>query len=160
MDQPSLIARAVEQVSLGKSSEERKKEQVVRLHGSLDRFCAYLSEQHSIECIEDTTLDALRQFEFDLLANDDHHLRLVFSHLGRTDLLEYLAMVSADKYSRNKKLTVVLKWSAFHPLFTKPTDYRTSSFTGSVTAEARRGKCHVRWHGIQVPGCARIDVAL
>jgi hypothetical protein len=29
--------------------------------------------------------------------------------LGRNDLLEFLGMVSADKYFRNKKLTVILK---------------------------------------------------
>jgi hypothetical protein len=69
----------------------------------------YLSEQHGIDCIEDTTLDALRQFDFDLPANDDYRLRLVFSLLARNDLLEHLGMVSADKYFRNKKLTVALK---------------------------------------------------
>ena len=109
MDQQDLIASVEEQIYTGKGSVGRKEEQVQSLHGTLDRFQSYLSTEHGIERFEDTTLDALRHFEFDLPANDDHHLRLVFSHLGRTDLLEYLSMVSADKYFRNKKLTAVLQ---------------------------------------------------
>lgn len=109
MANQALIDQIKVQIYAGKSSKERKQEQVERLYGTLDRFYIYLSEKYGIERIEDTTLDALRQFEFDLPANDDQHLRLVFSHLGRTDLLEYLAIVSADKYFRNKKLTAVLK---------------------------------------------------
>ena len=95
--------------SVGKRFKSHEEEQVERLYRTLDRFCTYLREEHDIERIEDTTLDALRRFEFNHSENDDQHLRLAFSHLGRDDLTEFLGMVSADKYFRNKKLTVILK---------------------------------------------------
>ena len=88
---------------MGKSFKEREEEQVELLYRTLDRFCAYLREKHGIERIEDTTLDSLHQFQFNLSENDDQHLRLAFSHLGRDDLTEFLGIVSADKYFRNKK---------------------------------------------------------
>jgi len=47
--------------------------------------------------------------EFHYSENDDQHLRLAFSHLGRDDLTEFLGMVSADRYFRNKQLAVILK---------------------------------------------------
>ena len=113
MDKQDFFERIREQVYAGSSSQERKQEQVALLYRTLDRFYAYLGEEYGIEHIEDTTLDALRQFEFVHAENDDHHLRLVFSTLGRRDLTEFLGMVSADKYFRNKKLTVVLKAIAY-----------------------------------------------
>jgi hypothetical protein len=109
MERPDLTDWITEQLYAGKPLREREQEQVERLYRTLDRFCTYLGEEHGIGRLEDTTLDALRQFEFNLPENDDHHLRLVFSHFGRRDLLEFLSMVSADKYFRNKKLTVVFK---------------------------------------------------
>jgi hypothetical protein len=93
----------------GKRPIEKKAEDVERLYRTLDRFSAYLREAHGIERIEDTTLEALRGFEFNLPENDDHHLRLVFTYLRRGGLTEHLGMVSADKYFRNKKLSVALK---------------------------------------------------
>ena len=99
----------VDQLYAGKPTTPRKQEEAVLLSQTLDRFLAYLSNECGIDRIEDTTPEALHAFEFDLPANDDHHLRLVFSHLGRSDLLEFLGRVSADKYFRNKKLTGVLK---------------------------------------------------
>ena len=98
-----------EQPYVGKRFKAQEEEQAERLYRTLDRFSIYLYEEHGIERIEDTTLDALRRFEFNLPENDDQHLRLAFSHLGRDDLTEFLGMVSADKYFRNKKLAVVLK---------------------------------------------------
>lgn len=109
MDRQDLIDWIQEQLYVGKRFREQEEEEAERLYRTLDRFCTYLHEAHGIERIEDTTLDALRQFEFNLPENDDQHLRLVFSHLGRADLTEFLGMVSADKYFRNKKLTRVLK---------------------------------------------------
>jgi hypothetical protein len=109
MDRQDLIDWIKEQLYVGKRLGEKEEEEVELLYRTLDRFCIYLREEHGIERIEDTTLDALRQFRFDLPANDDHHLRLVFSHLNRGDLTEHLGMVSADKYFRNKQLTRVLK---------------------------------------------------
>jgi hypothetical protein len=109
LDRQDSIGWIRERLYAGKRIETREEEEIERLYGTLDRFCTYLREAHGIEQLEHTTLDALRQFEFDLPANDDHHLRVVFSHLGRGDLIEFLGMVSADKYFRNKKLTAVLK---------------------------------------------------
>jgi hypothetical protein len=109
MDRQDLLDWIKEQLYGGKGLQEEEEEGVERLYGTLDRFCAYLHEEHGIERIEDTTLEALRGFQFDLPANDDQHLRLVFSHLGRSDLTEHLSMVSADKYFRSKKLTAILK---------------------------------------------------
>jgi hypothetical protein len=109
MDKQDLIDRIKEQLYAGKGSRERKEAQVALLCRTLGRFCTYLCEAHGIERIEDTTLDALRQFEFRYAENDDHHLRLAFSYLDRKDLIDFLGMVSADKYFKNKKLTVILK---------------------------------------------------
>lgn len=109
MDKQDLINWIKEQLYVGQRFEAREEEEAERLYRTLDRFCTYLSEEQGIQRIEDTTLDALRQFEFVLSENDDQHLRLAFSFLGRNDLTEYLGMVSADKYFRNKKLTVALK---------------------------------------------------
>ena len=80
-----------------------------RLLATLDRFSKYLRARQGSPDIEATTLEALKAFPFDLPANDDQNLRLVFRLFGREDLLEHLAMVSADKYFRNKKLSVTLK---------------------------------------------------
>ena len=80
-----------------------------RLQATLGRFGAYLSAQHGLSRIENTTLEALRAYPFDLKQDDDGNLRLVFRLLERDDLLEHLSMVSADKYFRNKKLSVALK---------------------------------------------------
>jgi hypothetical protein len=107
VDRRAFVDWIKEQRYSGKSFKEDEQRQADLLYGTLDRFCAYLSDTHDIPRIEDTTLDALRQFEFDLPANDDHHLRLAFSYLGRSDLTEHLSMVSADKYFRNKKLPTV-----------------------------------------------------
>ena len=109
MDKQAFVDWIKEQRYVGKGFKEDEKEMVERLDRALDRFCAYLREAHGITRIEDTTMDALRQFEFDLPANDDQHLRLVFSYLGRSDLTEHLGMVSADKYFRNKKLPTVFR---------------------------------------------------
>jgi hypothetical protein len=109
VDKQAFVEWIKEQRYSGKSFKEDEQRQVQLLYGTLDRFCAYLSDAHGIAHIEDTTLDALRQFAFDLPANDDHHLRLVFSYLGRSDLTEHMAMVSAVKYFRNKKLPTVFK---------------------------------------------------
>jgi hypothetical protein len=109
VDRQELVAWIKEQLHLGKPLTKREEEEVERLYGTLDRFCTYLQAEQDIAHIEDTTLDALRHFQFDLPANDDQHLRSVFSRLGRSDLLEFLGMVSADKYFRNKKLSVALK---------------------------------------------------
>jgi hypothetical protein len=109
MDRQDLIGWIKEQLYVGKRFEAQEAEQVERLYRTLDRFCTYLCEEHAIKRIEDTTLEALRPFEFNYSENDDQHLRLAFSHLGRDDLTEFLGMVSADKYFRNKKLTVILK---------------------------------------------------
>lgn len=109
MDKQDLIDWIKEQLYVGKRFKAEEEEEVERLYRTLDRFCTYLREEHSIEHIEGTTLDALRRFEFNYLENDDQHLRVVFSHLGRNELTEFLGMVSADKYFRNKKLTVIFK---------------------------------------------------
>ena len=114
MDNQDLIDRIKQQMYSGKRSQAQKEEDIERLYGTLDRFCTYLRDVHGIERIEGTTLEALRLFDFDLFANDDYYLRLVCSELGRRDLIDYLGMVSADKYFRNKKLTVVFK--AMYPL--------------------------------------------
>lgn len=86
MDKRDLIEWIKGQLYVGKRFTAREEEEAERLYRTLDRFCTYLSEEHGIDRIEDTTLDALRQFRFDLPANDDQHLRLPFSHLGRNDL--------------------------------------------------------------------------
>jgi hypothetical protein len=109
MERQALIDWIKEQPYSGKGFQEDEQGQAALLYRTVDRFCAYLSEVHGIAEIEDTTLEALRGFEFNLPENDDHHLHLVFSYLGRTDLTDYVSMVSADKYFRNKKLTSILK---------------------------------------------------
>jgi len=109
MDRQELADWIKEQRYVGKRFKEEEEEQAERLYRTLDRFCTHLHEEHGVERIEDTTLDALRGFRFSLPENDDEHLRLTFSYLGRDDLTEFLGMVSADKYFRNKKLTVILK---------------------------------------------------
>ena len=109
MYEQDLIDRVMEQLHVPTHSAPQRKEQKERLFSTLDRFCTHLREDCGIEGIEDTTLDALRLFQFSDSGNDDHHLRLVFSHLGRSDLTEFISMVSAAKYFRNKKLTVVFK---------------------------------------------------
>jgi hypothetical protein len=109
MDKRAFIEWIKEQRYVGKGFREGEQEMVTRLDATLDRFRAYLEHAHGITRFEDTSLDALRQFEFDLPANDDQHLRLVFSYLGRADLTDYIGMVSADKYFRNKKLPTVFK---------------------------------------------------
>ena len=96
MERQEMIDWIKERLYVGKSLTEDDEEQVERLYQTLDRFCTYLHEEHGIGCIEDTTLEALRGFQFDLPAIDDQHLRIVFSHLGRDDLTEHLGMVSAD----------------------------------------------------------------
>jgi hypothetical protein len=107
MDKQALIAWIQEQRYVGKRFKEDEETQVARLDKSLDRFRAYLHEERGIERIEDTTLDALKAFDFNDAENDDEHLRLVFSYLDRRDLAAYMGMVSADKYFRNQKLTSV-----------------------------------------------------
>jgi hypothetical protein len=109
MDRQELVDWIKEQRYAGRRFRQEQEEQAERLYRTLDRFCTYLREEHGIERIEDTTLEVLRGFEFSYPENDDEHLRLVFSHLGREDLTEFLGMVSADKYFRNKKLGVILK---------------------------------------------------
>ena len=74
---------------------------------TLGRFAAYLSAR-GIARIQDTTLEALQAYPFDLQKNDDGNLRLVFRLLGREDLLAFISMVSSEKYFRNKKLRVAL----------------------------------------------------
>jgi hypothetical protein len=109
MDRQELINWIKEQQYAGRRFQEEEEAQAFRLYRTLDRFCAYLREEQGVDSIEDTTLDALRGFQFNLPENDDEHLRLAFSYLGRDELAEFMGMVSADKYFRNKKLAVILK---------------------------------------------------
>jgi len=109
MDKQEFITWIKEQRYVGKGFIEDEAELVKRLYRTLDRFRAYLQEEHGIANIEDTTLDMLRQFNFNYVENDDQNLRLAFSYLGMKELAEYMVMVSADKYFRNRKLAVMLK---------------------------------------------------
>jgi hypothetical protein len=107
MEKQSFVDWIKTQRYSGKRFIDNEEEQTERLYCSIDRFCAYLREEHGIERIEDTTLDALKAFDFNYPENDDEHLRLAFSYLGRGELAAYMGMVSADKYFRNRKLTSV-----------------------------------------------------
>ena len=107
MDKQALIAWIKEQRYVGKCFAEDEEMQVARLDRSVDRFRAYLREECGLERIEGTTLDALKAFGFSYPENDDEHLSLVFSFLGRRELADYMGMVSADKYFRNRKITSV-----------------------------------------------------
>ena len=109
MDKQAFIAWIKNQIYVGKGFKEDEEEQVKRLNRTLDRFSKYLRDKHDIEHLEDTTLDILRQFDFNYPANDDQNLRLAFSFLGMKELVEYMGLVSADKYFKNKKLPVMLK---------------------------------------------------
>lgn len=109
MDKQAFIEWIKDQIYVGKGFREDEELQVKRLYKTLNRFSIYLRDKHGIEHIEDTTLDILRQFDFNYPDNDDQNLRLAFSYLGRNELAEFMGMVSADKYFRNKKLAVALK---------------------------------------------------
>jgi hypothetical protein len=109
MDRESPTEWITEKLYAGRQLTEREQEGVPLLAVTLGRFVDHLRDSHGIERLDDTSLEALQGFEFDLPANDDHHLRIVFLYFGRSDLLEHLDMVSADKYFRNKKLVVALK---------------------------------------------------
>ena len=101
------LAQHIEQQVVGPSGlRDEGRERLLR---TLDRFCAHLTATSGAARIEDTTLEALRAYPFDLEGNDDHNLRLAFRLFGRDDLLEHLSMVSADKYFRNKTLRLALK---------------------------------------------------
>ena len=108
MYEQHLVDHVFEQLRAPRHTAAEQAELAEYLLATLDRLTAHLRD-HGIERLEDTSLEVLRQFEFHYAGNDDHHLRLVFSHLGRPDLNEHIAMVSADKYFQNKKLTVALK---------------------------------------------------
>ena len=109
MDKQAFIIWIKEQRYVGKSFKEDEEEQARRLYRTLDRFCVYLQEECGIKHIEHTTLDMLQKFDFNYPENDDQNLRLAFSYLGRKELVDFMVMVSADKYFRNKKLAVMLK---------------------------------------------------
>ncbi len=109
MEKTAFISWLKEQQYVGKGFREDEQELTSRMYRTLDRFCDYLEEQHGIDHIEDTTLDILRQFEFNYSENDDQNLRLAFAFIGKQELAAYMVMVSADKYFKNKKLAVVLK---------------------------------------------------
>ena len=83
-------------------------EAVARLIHALDRFEQYLA-QRGISSIEETTLEALKEFNFHDEDDDDGQLRNVFSFLGRSDLLANIDQVSADKYFRRKTLQTIFK---------------------------------------------------
>ena len=109
MEKQAFIAWIKNQIYVGKGFIEDEEEQVKRLYRTLDRFSIYLRDKHSIQLIEDTTLDVLRQFDFIYPENDDQNLRLAFSFLGKKELAEYMVMVSADKYFKNRQLPGTLK---------------------------------------------------
>ena len=109
MDRQAFIDWVKEQRYSGKRLKEEEAAQVELLYRSIDRFCVYLREERDIVQIEDTILEALRAFDFNLPENDDEHLPLAFSYLGRDDLVEHIGMVSADKHFRNKTLATVFK---------------------------------------------------
>ena len=75
MEKQAFIAWIKDQIYVGKGFKEDEELQVKRLYRTLDRFCIYLREKHDIERIEDTTLDILRQFDFNYPANDDQNWR-------------------------------------------------------------------------------------
>ncbi|TFG72970.1 MAG: DUF4332 domain-containing protein [Anaerolineales bacterium] len=108
IDKKEFVDWIKKQHYVGKGFREDEEELTTRLYGSLDRFYVYLQEQHGIAHIEDTTLDILRQYDFNYPENDDQNLRLAFDYLGKQELAAYMVMVSADKYFRNKKLAVML----------------------------------------------------
>lgn len=82
---------------------------------TLARLQAHLASC-GIDHIQDTTLEALRSFPWDLPANDDANLRALFVEMGRQELVDHTRLVSANKYFRNKQLRTALgKVDAFQP---------------------------------------------
>jgi len=93
-------------------------EAVNRLVHTLDRFEQYLAEC-GIASVEESTLEALKNFDFHDDDDDDGNLRNIFAYLGRSDLSEYVDQVSADKYFRRKKLLSIFKDMGEMKLFIK-----------------------------------------
>ena len=106
MRHDTLVERIEDEVVGPSGLRHEDRERLLR---TLERFSTHLTAKSGVAEIEDTTLEALRAYPFDLEGNDDHNLRLVFQLYGRDDLLAHLSMVSADKYFRNKRLRVALK---------------------------------------------------
>ena len=109
MDRNALIEWLKGQPYVGPGfQKEEGSEAVNRLNHTLDRFEQYLAIR-DIPSIEQTTLEALRDFDFHNEDDDDGQLRSVFSFLRRSDLLVYIDQVSADKYFRRKMLISIFK---------------------------------------------------
>jgi len=109
MDRQLLTEWLKGQPYVGPGFQKREgSEAVNRLNHTLDRFEQYLA-QRGLTSIEQTTLEALKEFDFQDEDDDDGQLRNVFSFLGRSDLLAYIDQVSADKYFRRKTLQTIFK---------------------------------------------------
>ena len=109
MDRQALVEWLQGQPYVGPGFQKGEgSEAVNRLNHTLDRFEQYLA-QRGISSIEETTLEALKEFNFHDEDDDDGQLRNVFSFLGRSDLLAYIDLVSADKYFRRKTLQTIFK---------------------------------------------------
>ncbi len=109
MDRQGLIEWLQGQPYVGPGFQKGEgSEAVTRLYHSVDRFEQYLAER-GISSIEETSLEALKEFDFHDEDDDDGQLRNVFSYLGRSNLLAYIEQVSANKYFRRKTLQMIFK---------------------------------------------------